>query len=147
LLWFGFTFHLALSEYRSEGLSFFLLWSGAFALIGVYLVIGRFFADAWIRGRTHYGVTDERAVIVQRIFSTRIRSVQLRLAPEMSVDERSGGMGTITFGPGGFGRLWVGSTYWERTQYYTPPAFEFIPDVRQVYEIIKKAQSETERRN
>ncbi len=42
-------------------------------LVGLYFVFGRFLVDAWLRGRTTYGVTNERVIIVSGLFSARVK--------------------------------------------------------------------------
>lgn len=114
---------------------FFRLWGIPFVIIGLYLVFGRFFVDALTRAGTYYGVTTERALIVTTWFGRRLRSISLRTLGDISLSERSDESGTITFGSGQpipqpFGR---GSRY-------SPPAFEMIENVKNVYQLIVGTQ-------
>jgi Bacterial PH domain len=102
-----------------------------FVLIGLYMIIGRFFVDAKMREVTEYAVTNRRAIIVSRLFSTKTQSVDLKATPEITLDERADRSGTITFG--------TVQNYGRRRS--VQPSFEMIEDARQVYNIIEQARS------
>lgn len=59
------------------------LWGIPFALVGVYLIIGPFFADAYLRARARYAVTDQRALIVTNLWNRQVKSVSLRTLREI----------------------------------------------------------------
>jgi hypothetical protein len=119
-------------------------WSGPvfgipFVLFGLYMAVGRFFADAKMRAVTEYAVTNRRAIIVSSLFSTKIKSVDLKSTQEITVDEKADRSGTITFGTmQNYGRGRSNMTF---TGGSVQPAFEMIEDVRQVYDIIEQARS------
>ena len=118
----------------------FPLFGLPFVAVGLYLIIGRFFVDAWARSRTCYGVTNERVIILSGILSRQTKSLQLRTLTDITLTERGDRSGTITFGPtppmSGFsgGGSWPGSTR------YLPPAFDLIESAKQVYDVIRNAQ-------
>jgi hypothetical protein len=56
LLWTAFAVFWVASAYRGGAPLFFVAWGVPFVLVGIYLVIGRFFHDARQRARTFYGV-------------------------------------------------------------------------------------------
>jgi hypothetical protein len=140
LMWCGFAifWEVGVSMHSGPLLGpglFFRLWGLPFVIIGLYLVVGRFFVDALTRGGTYYGVTTERALIVTTWLGRRLRSISLRTLGDISLSERSDQSGTITFGSSQpiqptFGR---GSRY-------SPPAFEMIENVKNVYQLIQGAQ-------
>ena len=99
LLWCGFAIFWEASVFKGNAPFFFRLWGVPFVLIGLYIVFGRFFADARTRARTYYGVTSERIIIVSGMFSRQIKSLSLRTLTDVSLTERGDGSGTITFGP------------------------------------------------
>ena len=67
---------------------FFTLWGIPFVCIGLYLIFGRFFVDAYNRSRTFYGVSNERIIILSGIFSRQIKSLQLRTLSDISLNQR-----------------------------------------------------------
>jgi len=99
MLWCGFTIFWETLVIRGGAPFFMLLWGVPFVLLCIYMVIGRFFVDAIIRGKTFYAVTSERIIIVTGLFSKGVRSLNLRTLPEIWLNERRDGSGTITFGP------------------------------------------------
>jgi hypothetical protein len=64
-----------------------VLWGIPFVLVGLYLIIGRFFADAYLRARTCYGVTDQRVLIVTNLWNLQVKSVSLRTLGDISLRE------------------------------------------------------------
>jgi hypothetical protein len=122
----------------------FPLFGVPFVVIGLYLVFGRFLVDARIRGRTFYGITNERIVIVRGLFARRTKSLNLRTLSDISLSERSDRSGTITFGPcypfgyWSFFGMWPGM--WPGAGQYCPPAFDMIDDAKKVYDLVRQAQ-------
>jgi len=104
LLWGGFAIFwevMALSMTAKAPAPFrflFPLFGLPFVLIGLYMIVGRFFADARARGRTIYGVTNQRILIVGGARGAQTRSVELPSISELSLVEHKDGTGTITFG-------------------------------------------------
>ncbi len=107
--------------------------------LGIYLIVGRFFADAVLRSRTYYGLTTERIVIVSGLFSRTTKSLQLRTLSDVSLSESNDGLGTITFGPAA--PWWAGSGGWPGSRQQLSPSFESISAARDVYEKIRAAQN------
>jgi hypothetical protein len=64
---------------------FFILWGIPFVLIGLYMVVGRFYADALLRRRTYYGVTSERIIIVTGLFARQTQSLDLETLTDLSM--------------------------------------------------------------
>lgn len=104
--------------------------------VGLYFVAGRFFVDAWVRGRTAYGLTDRRAVVLRRAFGDKLMAQ--RLNGEVRISRQRGARGTLSFGPvvspfrmNGMG-LWMPGMSGE-------VAFEGIEDVMRVYALAGKS--------
>jgi hypothetical protein len=136
LLWAGFAFFWEASVLASPDSRFMGLWGIPFCAAGVYIVFGRFFADAWRRGRTEYAVTSERAIVVE---GSRVTSYDLVGLSGHSVDERKDGSGTIWLAPRPpFGVLQ--NTTWPSGRSRRVPSFDSIPDVGRVYRILTEAQ-------
>ena len=65
LLWGGFSIFWEKSVLDANAPIFMKLWGVPFVLIGLYLVVGRFLLDAWIRRGMNYAVTDKRVLILR----------------------------------------------------------------------------------
>ena len=98
LLWCGFAIFWEAGA-SASGLTMFSLWGVPFVLVGLYMVVGRFFYDAWLRSRTSYALTDRRALILSGAFEQKLTSVELSTLTELHYKPGSGGQGTIVFGP------------------------------------------------
>ncbi len=140
LLWGGFAFFWEATVLNSNGPVFFRLWGVPFVLVGIYLIVGRFFADAKLRSRTYYGLTTERIVIVSGFFSRTTKSLQLRTLSDVSLAESNGGLGTITFGTAA--PWWAGTGGWPGSRQQLSPSFESISAARDIYEKIRVAQKQ-----
>lgn len=142
LLWGGFAVfweHAVLSRHAPL---LFVLWGVPFLLAAVYLVVGRFFLDRYQRTRTYYAVTDERIIIVSGLVNREVKSLPLQTLSEVTLRERSDGLGTITFGPvDPRYPMWAGAAGWPGMRKRLPPSFELIPDIRSVYDMIREAQA------
>ena len=141
LMWGGFAIFWEYSVLTTGAPGFFGLWGIPFVLVGLYLIAGRFFYDAWARDHTSYGITDQRVLIVSGGFHRSIKSLSLRTLSEVASNERSDGSGTITFGPslGLYG--WLAGSDWPMWGRNTQPAFEMIENVRAVEGTLRDAQS------
>ena len=118
----------------------FPLFGLPFVLIGLYLIFGRFFVDARRRARTFYGVTDSRIIIVSGLLSQNVKSLNLRTLTDLSMSEKASGVGTITFGPVHPFAAFGGGAWCPGTAWWAPPSFDLVPNVAEVYRIIREAQ-------
>ena len=121
----------------------FPLWGIPFVLIGLYLIVGRFFTDRMLREKTTYAVTDQRAIIISGLFSRSVRALDLRNLSEIALTEREDGSGTIIFDAGYYeSHSMFGQTLqgWPGAGRNLPPSFDLIPSAKSVYEIIRAAQ-------
>jgi Bacterial PH domain len=145
LFWGGFAIFWETMVLRSNAPLFFALWGVPFVLAGLYIIAGRFVVDAFGRGKTLYGLTDRRIVIVSGLFNRQVHSLPLRTLPEITLSERPDRSGTITFGvppypmAGIFGRHVVQN--WPGSRQFVPPAFLMIENARYVYDLIQQAQA------
>jgi hypothetical protein len=129
IFWTGFAIFWEVGVY-STGARPMILFGLPFVLIGIYLMIGRFFVDALIRSGTAYAVTDRRILFVSSWPTRTTRSLMIKSLSEVALDERSDGTGTLRFGPKGEGRT-------------EQPAFKFITSPRVVYDQVRRAQVST----
>ncbi|MDB5807857.1 MAG: hypothetical protein JWN73_5179 [Betaproteobacteria bacterium] len=141
IMWCGFAIFWESLVVKANAPGFFILWGIPFIAVGLYMVAGRFFFEAWQRGHTRYAVTDERVLIVSGGFSRRVKSLGLRLLPEVTLLEQRG-TGTITFGSAGTANKWPGMfTGWPACN-AAAPYFERIEHAREVYQLVRRAQAE-----
>ena len=141
LLWGGFAFFWEYSVIKSGAPLLFVLWGIPFVLIGIYIIIGRFFVDAKQRACTFYAVTNERILIVTGLFSRKIKSLNLRTLSDLSLSEGRGDGGTISFGGGfPFVGLLGGFSGWPGMEAFLGVRFEQISGARAVFELIRGAQ-------
>jgi hypothetical protein len=140
LIWAGFAVFWETIVIKSNGPLIMKLWGIPFVLIGLHMVAGRFFVEAWQRGRTTYGLTNERVIIITNFFGTKIKSLNLRTLTDVTLDQKSDEVGTITFGPTEKTSGWNTGTWGGRRSQPAPPSLELIQNARRVYEMIREAQ-------
>ena len=140
LLWGGFALFWEASVINTGAPFFFKLWGVPFVLVGLYMIFGRFFFDARQRTDTHYGVTSERVLIVTGWPSPSVKSLALRTLSEVSLNQHTGGPGTITFGPSGPFPRWGGAASWPGMGSQSAPSFDMIQDAKGIQEVIRSAQ-------
>src|SRR5437899_365791 len=75
---------------------FFKLWGIPFVLVGIYVMIGRFFVDARQRSRTYYGLTDQRVIIISGLRNRQVKSLPIGSLSDVSIIEKATG-GTPPF--------------------------------------------------
>ena len=140
LVWGGFAIFWEVMVINSDGPLFMKLWGIPFVLVGVYIIVGRFFVDAWQRSKTTYGVTSQRIVIISDSFGRKVKSLNLRTLSDITLDEKSDRSGTITFGGTDKSSWWNTGGWGGRRGLPAPPRFEMIEDAKKVYDIIREAQ-------
>ena len=141
LMWGGFAFFWEASVLRQGAPGFMALWGIPFVLVGIYIILGRFFVDAWMRSRTHYALTDQRAIIISGLVSQQVKSLPLRSMSDITLKERADGSGSIVLGlsTGPYG--WFAGSGWPGAGRYQPPTFEMIENVRNVHTMLRDAQA------
>ncbi len=125
---------------RSGAPPLFRLWGVPFVLVGLYLISGRFFVDAYRRGRTYYALTSDRVLILSGITSRTVRSFPLGGLGEVTLTERDDRSGSIMFGPGAGPAGWTGAAAWPARGRQASPGFEMAEEARQVYQQLRAAQ-------
>jgi hypothetical protein len=149
LLWGGFAFIgeasvTGLLPILPKGLPSPLLYSLLgipFCLVGLYLIVGRFFFDAYARGKTWYGVTDRRVVVLKSALGTKIDSIKFLDLEELNLAERKDNSGDVLFDlPGALGNM-LGAGGWPVTHAYAQaPGFYLLPQARTTYNLIRELQ-------
>jgi hypothetical protein len=130
LIWCSFVLFWEWAVVTSHGPLIMQLWGIPFVLVGLYILIGRFFVDALQRNKTFYGVTEDRVLIVTSFIFKNVKSVSLRTLGEISMNEGNDGSGSILLGPVRYSSSGPGITR------YSPPTLDSILDVRRVHELI-----------
>jgi hypothetical protein len=140
LLWGGFAIYWEWSVIQSRAPLLLRLWGIPFVAIGLYLIAGRFLWDAYQRRHTHYGVTNERVLVVTTGLRSRVRSRDLRTLGEMTPSSGADGPGSRALGttPGGVPR-WLAASGWPGLG-SALPGFESIEELRRVQDVIRQAQ-------
>ena len=137
LLGGGFAIFWEASVLRSNAPPIFSLWGIPFVLVGLYMILGRFFVDARIRAKTFYGLTSRRAIILS---GRNTNSLPLRTLSDISLQERPDRSGTILLGRPQPYSAWSYGMRWPGTSQYFTAMFEMIPEARSVYDQLLEAQ-------
>lgn len=137
LLWAGFACY---SMFKRQTLD---LVGVPFVLIGLYLVVGRFFVEAWKRKRIFYGITTERVIAISTFFSRTVTSVNLRTLSDLTLTQRADGSGDIVLGGSVRSKGWF-KGWANRRQQDEQPALELIADARRVYDILRDAHTKAQ---
>lgn len=141
MLWGGFAIFwevMALSSSHSKGRApiIFPIFGIPFVVIGLYMMVGRFFVEAWMRRRTWYGITDRRAMIITVGGNGGLKSFDLRTIGEVDFNMHSDGTGSLVFGP---------TVYTSRNRSLNYQAmqgnrFDHTPDAAEAYRIVRQVQ-------
>jgi hypothetical protein len=112
----------------------------AFSLYGVvllYVLVGRFLVDAYLRSKITYGITNRHVMIHSKGGTTR--SFEIRGLTHLSVEAGKDGRGTVTIGskkrPT---QLVLRGLPLPNQDAYLPPALELIPDAQHVYRLLQE---------
>jgi hypothetical protein len=140
LLWGGFAILWEVTAFWYNASLMIRLWGLPFVAAGLYLMVGRFFWDARRRARTIYAVTDTRIIFIGGAFRRRTRTLSLRTLPDIGLVERRNGSGDIVLGASTFGARFPLASWSEDNQGL--PRLEFVPHVREVYDIIRQAHEQ-----
>jgi hypothetical protein len=118
---------------------FSLLWGLPFLLVGLYMIAGRFWHDAWLRRNLVYAVTDQRVLVLRGAKRPTITSLDIHCLPRLEPGESRDGTGTIGFEAASpfSGRSMNGFGWWVpalggATQFFR------IDQPRKVYDLIRK---------
>ena len=114
---------------------FFRLWGLPFLVVGIYMIVGRFFHDAYIRKKLLYAVTNQRVLTLR---GSKIISLDIHRLPRLELSEHRDGTGTLAFEASNTmasGRM-NGIGVW-LPAYGTNAQFFRIQNPRNVYELIR----------
>lgn len=137
LMWGGFAIFWE-TAVISSGAGFFAIWGIPFVLIGIYLIAGRFFWDAYRRSVTRYGLTADSALIVRGGLRPTVRRIFLPTVSSLSLNLRADGSGTIWLGDSSIAHVWSSWASWSGES--AVPCFEAIPEAQSIYDLCIDAQ-------
>ena len=135
LMWGGFAIFWESQAVKTDGPFFMKLWGIPFVLIGLYLIVGRFFWDSLVRSKQIYALTNQRLIILR---GRSLKSSSLRSLPQLNLSTRSDGSGTIDFGQPSMGRS-NNFSGWSSSSSGT--SFQFLNNADAIYALIIKAQA------
>jgi hypothetical protein len=98
LIWCGFVIFWE-SLAVTSGEAFMMIWGVPFIAVGLYMVAGRFFYEAFVRSRTYYALTQNNALVLGGFDGKKLTTVDLKALQELHLKQRNDGRGTIVFGP------------------------------------------------
>jgi hypothetical protein len=104
------------------------------------MIFGRFIYDSKKRGKTFYGLTDQRAIIVSGLFSKSVKSLNLVTLTDVSLKEKSDLSGTITFGYENQTANFFGGNSFLGMGVNNAPKFELIENAKDVYNKLRAQQ-------
>jgi hypothetical protein len=121
---------------------FFKLWGVPFVLVGLYLIMGRFFVDAALRARTSYTVTD-RAVYIARVdWLPAVRRYAGSALDSIQYESQPDGTGTIRFvSQTPLWAMFVGTRGWSFWNDTSLDALQSIADAQRVYGLVIDARA------
>ena len=140
VFWGGFAVYWEYTAYKSGAPAFFLLFGVPFVLVGLYIVVGRFFVDALVRNRTYYGITDDRAIIITEFPSQITKSLSLATLSDITFSTKSDNSGSISLGAQHPMAAMFGGMNWPGMGAYQGPQFDMIENVKSVYDILQRAK-------
>lgn len=113
LMWGGFAifWNVGVWTFPNTGAGddwFMKLWGLPFLAVGLYLIIGRFFYDAWLRRNLYYAVTNQRILVLRRRQYAKLTSRDIQSLPMLELTEHRDGTGTLAFDSDQFGYSMLG---------------------------------------
>ena len=125
--------------------TFMVLWGIPFLLFGNYMVWGRFLADAWLKRRTYYAVTNRRVLVLQEGWKRKTSTTFLEAIPK--IEREGSATGTLWFGP----KYPVVAAKGKKTRNMSRfsigdvPVFADIEDVDSVHRLIMNLRGKVDR--
>lgn len=141
LLWFGYAIYWEFSVIQADHDLTIQLLGIPFVLIGLYMVVGRFFFDAKQRAKTFYAVTNQRIIIANGVYRRNAKSLDLRKLTSLSLEDGKDNEGSLSFGASSLIPSMLCSLFpWPGMDARKAPRFELIKNPKQVYDTIVAAQ-------
>jgi hypothetical protein len=143
LFWGGFALYWNLGVWELDAPFIFRLVGLLVLLVGIYVIVGRFFYKRWSKQNTFYAVTNKRLLILSTGFRHRLQSFRLSNLPELTKSIDWDGTGTVAFGKPPMGTIWrINSINMSNSGLeifgYSLPGFYDIPNANDVYALINE---------
>jgi hypothetical protein len=106
-------------------------------LVGVFLVVGRFVLDAYIRRNLDYALTDRRILIARSGLGRKFTAMHLDRIADVDIDHHARGRGTIRFGQGTIS--WPGANFNWAPALSNQPQFLNIENAQSVFNQVQAA--------
>ena len=119
-----------------EGSMLFLVLAAAFSLLGLYLLVGRFFIKRWNKRRTYYALTDARVLVLKTATTRPVSGLPWDKVPAIGKAQGYVGTGTVTFAKAGRWKTDYGNTgleFFTLLPWGKATAFYDIADADRVY--------------
>ena len=133
MVWGGFSFFWEYMAIHANAPFFFCLFGVPFMLVGLYIMIGRFFADAARRAKTYYGITPERVIILSGA-NRQVKSMNIKTLSDITLFQHPDETGTITLGPLDSRQALTLGVPWPGARQV--PRLDHIDNVKHVYDKI-----------
>jgi hypothetical protein len=99
IVWCGFSIFWVVMAYSMDAPIPFVLFGVPFVFIGLYLVFGRFFAEANRRSKTIYAFSRDRIIIRTGGRNTTVESIPIASLADLTLEQKADGSGTILLRP------------------------------------------------
>ncbi|NNM99060.1 MAG: hypothetical protein HKL91_04605 [Candidatus Eremiobacteraeota bacterium] len=96
-LWLAFAVFWEHAAISSDAPILFRLWGVPFVALGLFITVGRFFWDAYVREHTWYGLTADSAIIVRDGLGGKVANIYLPSVQSIALRPEPDGTGTIDF--------------------------------------------------
>lgn len=94
LAWGGFAIFWESMVFSMGAPTFMAIFGIPFVLIGLYLIIGRFFYDMYVRKNMLYGLTNKQIIVKRR---NKVHSLDLSALTDVRFTKKKDGSGSISF--------------------------------------------------
>jgi hypothetical protein len=132
----------ALADSSTRDTILFPLFGVPFVALAIYLLIGRLLVRRWVRARTAYAVTDQRAISITPTLlggSERLATIEMASDPKVKKSVGRHGRGTVFIGSFIYSRRWsAGDPSWPGSRWMAGHTVTFanIYDATQVYDLV-----------
>lgn len=148
IMWGGFAVFWETTVLLSDAPLLFVLWGIPFVLIGLYIMIGRFFYKVYLSRNTYYYITNKRILILRDTNRRKVEAADINSLPSINLNVNSNGSGTIVFGyTAGFLGMYAnsGMDFFIRGNRHgiIAPAFYDLEQANKVYRLVSELRNGT----